>query len=153
MGFGNALRTTKNNAPALPGKSSLLCIANGCPMPGSISGSGAGFVCFIHHSTDGADWPRATESILQNERIRLAIIETARIDDVSWWRGQWRILDGLFDDEPALQPTEAERQQKSWYEYRLRDWLAYYAGAIPKAPAPRKALPQQTRRGPSMKGI
>jgi hypothetical protein len=40
------------------------CMANQCPMPGTISGESGNGVCAYHYNTHGPDWPRITQTLL-----------------------------------------------------------------------------------------
>lgn len=53
-------------ANAIPHKSikRYACMANQCPMPGTISGEGGNGVCAYHYNTHGPDWPRITQTLL-----------------------------------------------------------------------------------------
>jgi hypothetical protein len=53
-------------ANAIPHRSvkRYTCMANQCPMPGTISGEGGNGVCAYHYNTHGPDWPRITQTLL-----------------------------------------------------------------------------------------
>ena len=109
------------------------CFANGCPMAGGIS-TGGRWVCAYHNQAEPELWPRVTESLLDNEMIRVAIGEVMKIDMISWgakvngYPPKWQEFAALFDNYPELQPTEHEQTRKTKYEYRLRNELAIRAG-------------------------
>ena len=53
-------------ANAIPHKQVMryACVANQCPMPGTMSGEGAHGVCCYHWNTFAGDWPRITQVLL-----------------------------------------------------------------------------------------
>jgi len=116
---------------------SLSCKANGCRNRGTVD-AGGGFMCFVH--AHDADWRMANDALHKHPYLMDAINEVVSIGDMEWWGGKWKSLHNRFSHLCEMQPTEAERNHRRWYEYRLRQQLAYYAGSIAKPPVPREAL-------------
>ena len=138
MSFVKARQRTEVSAPAQ--EHSNKCAANGCPLVGSISSNGGRYVCSFHHAAEGEKWPRVTESMLQNEKILMAISEVIRMGDMDWVKGKWELMHRYFDGEPHLQPTIAEREHRRWYEYRLNGWVMYLTGLAKNKPVAREPL-------------
>lgn len=123
------------------------CAANGCPLRGTIEPNGGRYVCVYHYTAQPDQWPRATEALHQHRNIIMGIDEVINTSDIDWSMGKWQMMERFFDGEPDLQPTEAERKHRRWYEYRLHTWLLYLTGGVTKRPEPRKALEPVKRRG------
>lgn len=53
-------------APKKPEKAVASCVANGCPLPGTIKPESGEHVCAIHFLANKAGWPKATAVILDH---------------------------------------------------------------------------------------
>lgn len=131
MSFG------RSKTKAFEAEFSQSCKANYCPWPGSISNDGSRFFCACHHMSQPEKWSFVTEKLRDNEHIRLALIDILKMDDATWIRNGWQMMERFFDDDKELQPSVAERERKGWFEYRIRDMLAYRCGVIARPPKPR----------------
>jgi len=112
------------------------CAAHGCPLPGSIN-LGSAWLCAAHQWAEAAQWPKITESIINDEDIRAAIETLATLSEFEWSYGKWELMDKFFEHKPELRPSEPERVRKVWYDYRMRAMLEFNAGARKKYPQPR----------------
>ena len=146
MSFVKARQRT-TEAAEIPHEHNNRCAANGCPLRGTIAPSGGRFVCSYHYAAQPEDWPRVTEGLRENEKIRMAIDEVIGLGDIDWILGKWEMMHRFFDGEPELQPTVAEREHRRWYEYRLHCWLIHLAGITKRKPVPREPLQPIQRRG------
>lgn len=118
------LRTTKpKDEPTI----SYRCMANGCPLNGSISTNGAQWMCSFHFRAESRKWPMMTEAIRENEAIFGLLADLSKISEIEWSASlkgkpaQREMYLGLFDDQPELKPGPTEK--KIHYEYRLMDYI------------------------------
>lgn len=137
----------RSNEVAVVEQHSDRCAANGCMLRGTIAPSNGRYVCSYHYAAESSDWPRVTEALHENEKLLLAIDEVLRMGDMDWVLGKWEMMDRYFADQPELQPTEAERQHRRWYEYRLNAWVMYLAKITKRKPEPREALKPSAAKG------
>ena len=74
------------------------CAANGCPMPGTISGGGHGSSsCSWHYGTSGHDWPRITQVLLDWQCVSDEINTCRRAHTDPETCGNPKVLDDMFD--------------------------------------------------------
>lgn len=69
------------------------CLANNCPMPGSISPSSSGndFVCRFHDAAKPHDWPRVTEEIIEwLARQKPAAVLESELHSPAYWQARIR---------------------------------------------------------------
>ena len=140
------LRTTKpKDEPTI----SYRCMANGCPLNGSISTNGAQWMCSFHFRAESNSWPMMTETIRDNEALFGLLADLSKISEIEWSASlkgkpaQREMYFGLFDDQPELKPGPTEK--KIHYEYRLMDHIAKQ-GSDKKA---QHAQTYQTAKQPS----
>lgn len=119
------LKTTKpKDEPTI----SYRCMANGCPLSGSISTNGAQWMCSFHFRAESNKWPQMTETIRDNKAIFGLLADLNKISEIEWSASikgapaQREMYLGLFDDQPELKPGQTEK--KIHYEYRLMDYIA-----------------------------
>ena len=119
------LKTTKPKEETV---TNFRCLANGCPLKGTISPNGGQWMCSFHFKTDSSQWPQMTEAIRNNEAIFGLLDDLRKISEIDWTATvngrppQREMYLGLFDDQPELKPGPAEK--KIHYEYRLMDYIA-----------------------------
>ena len=119
------LKTTK---PKEEPSVSYRCVANGCPLNGSISTNGAQWMCSFHFRAESNSWPMMTETIRDNEALFGLLADLSKISEIEWSASlkgkpaQREMYFGLFDDQPELKPGATEK--KIHYEYRLLDHIA-----------------------------
>ena len=107
---------------------SYRCMANGCPLTGTISPNGGQWMCSFHFRTDSSQWPQMTEAIRNSEAIFGLLDDLRKISEIDWSASikgrppQREMYFGLFDDQPELKPGPVEK--KIHYEYRLMDYVA-----------------------------
>ena len=124
------LKTTKpKDEPTI----SYRCMANGCPLNGSISTNGAQWMCSFHFRAESRKWPMMTETIRDNEAIFGILNDLRKISEIEWSKdmipknglhqpAQRGLYMQMFDDQPELKPGPTEK--KIHYEYRLMDYIA-----------------------------
>ena len=129
MSFKRAEKTEKFDS-----KPTFRCVANNCPLNGSISTAQDKWMCGFHFRAEPTDWPRVSDALYQSEALLGILDDLHKVSEVTWSKAmnkapaQRDLYMSLFDDEPELKPRPDEN--KSHYEYRLRDHISRKAGVL-----------------------
>lgn len=134
------MKFIKSNQPEFEQSfSSYKCCANGCLLNGPISTSSDKWVCAFHHMAAPEQWVSMTEAIRENKDIIGILDDLLKISEITWngtsrEPSQRDFYQQLFNDRPNLKPLPNENRSK--YEYRLKNHIAEVAGLISKKKGP-----------------
>jgi hypothetical protein len=96
------------------------CVANNCPMPGSISGIGeGGGVCAWHYGANASDWPRITQKLLDWGCVTFEVNECRRIHTESESAYNARAIADAF----AAACQRLQPQAGAWWDDTLKPGL------------------------------
>lgn len=124
-------------------RSFLRCSAMGCKMKGSITGSsgdGAKYTCRFHFNAPFEQWQTINDKLEEWQHIIIGADEVQGISHAKWMAGEWIVMQNYFAHDVELQPSDAEKSHKIWYQTRLLNWVNYLAGNLSKRPEKREQI-------------
>ena len=127
MSFKSIQDRSRKQEPEIDGSG---CIANGCPLPGSVSHDGSRFMCSHHAFVESDKWQSITRELRSHDWLR-GLIGDLRAEKM---HRDWREYATKFWEaaEPAMIPGAEET--RVMYLYRLHVSLSHRVGARDSEP-------------------